>query len=222
MMLEMSNREIYSNFKIDYPNYHELTLETLLDLPNNIEFVGDEFYTMVDSRNSSSHVNVFAGYVSFQVRKTLSNIFLSMIQLGSIDLRYREEWDYLVLCERIPNGEDDYYLWDFGYTIYNNIIGCVIPVVVFYEDAKPYFEKFNTYEIIKPMNLSRLEYAILDKKPKSKYYRALEIVKYIINDIKVYDKKGIKVALMRNDFDKIWAEDCDLVLHELISIKKKK
>lgn len=216
MMLEMSKRPIYSNFKIDYPNYHKLDLITLLDIPNEIEFVGDEFYTMVDARNSMSHVNVFAGYISFQLRKTLTNIYITMIQLGSIDIRYRLEWDYLVECKRVSNGEEDWHLWDFLYVVYNNREKFVVPVIVSYEDAKPYFDKFNTYEIIKPMNISRLEHAILEKKPELEYARGLEILQVIKKDIRKTDKKGIKSALMRNGYDKIWADTVDIVMNDYI------
>ena len=215
MMVETSKRPIYSNFKIDYPGYVKLELETLLDLPSDIEFVGDEFYTLIDSRNSMSHINVFAGYISFQLRKTLMNLYITMIQLGSIDLRYRMEWDYLVECKRVSNDNLDWHFWDFLYTIYNNRLGVVIPVVVLYEDAKPYFDKFDTNEIIKPVNISRLEHAILVKKPKLLYERGLEIYGDIVDDIKKISKNGVKSALMRNDFDPIWSDVCFLILSDL-------
>ena len=214
MLLEDSKRPIYSNFKIDYPNYHKLDLITMLDLPNDIEFVGDEFYTMVDARNSMSHINQFAGYVSFELRKTNINIYLMMIQLGSVDLRFRYEWDYLVECKRIPNESDDWHFWDFSYTIYNNFLGVVIPVVVLYDDAKPYFKNYNTYEMIKPVNISRLEHAILIKNPELWYERGIEIFNDIKNSIIKFNKKGLKSALARNGYDPIWAEVCDLVLNE--------
>ena len=216
MMLEMSNRPIYSNFEIDYPTYNKLDLITMLDLPNGIEFVGDEFYTIIDARNSMSHINVFAGYISFQLRKTLTNIYISMIQLASIDIRYRMEWDYLVQCQRIPNDNLDWHFWDFGYVIYNNRLGVAIAVVVSYEDAKPYFEKFDTNEIIKPVNLSRLEHAILVKNPPLQYERGVEIYSDIKKDIRKNNKKGLKSALMRGGYDPIWIDVCDLVMNELV------
>lgn len=214
-MAGRSIRPAYSNVTFKIPNYIKFGLINLLNLPKHIELIMDEGYQMIDSRISMSYVNVGASHIAFQLRKTDTNIYLTVQQLGTIDKRYRGEWDYVVHCERINNGEKAWQHWDFGYTIYDKRWGTINPWYINYKHAEQYFKYFDTNQIIEPRNKSRIEYEILKTEPIELIYRAKEITKEIINkEPKLTSKKRAKIdiCLMEHNFDAIWGKEITKIL----------
>ena len=67
---------IYSNFEIKNENYNKLHLHTLLELPDTIILSMDEVYNLINARLSMSYVNIYAGHIAFQMRKTATLIFM--------------------------------------------------------------------------------------------------------------------------------------------------
>jgi len=218
-----SRRPVISNFKMKIPNrYVPLSLIKLLYLPKHIELVMDEAYSMIDSRISMSYVNVFCTYLAYQLRKTDINIFLTVIQLSSIDVRYREEWDYRVYCERIPNGHENWKLWDFSYTIADFRTKTVSVWTIKYQDVKWFFDLYDTYEIIEPRMKSRITFEILKSDPVQLINRAKEITKEIYSSLISGDKEDIKYCLNVNGHDEIWAGKVNTVLERYKAVKKAK
>lgn len=212
-VVKRSVRPVYSNFKMNHPNYRHLSYGGLLFIPKHIELLMDEFYNLADSRKSMSVFNIFCSYIAFQLRKTDTNIFVSAQQLGSIDIRYRNEWDYIVICERIDNGNLDWRLWDFGYTVYDKRQGTYRSWMIGYDDIKKTFGDFDTNEIVEPKNKSRLIHDILKNEPRLYLAKGIEICKVIKKNSKVRNQKEIKIALLRNDYDMVWSSLCSLILN---------
>ena len=205
-------RVIYSNFKLKHAKYIRLRLLDLLFLPKHIALVMDEFYSIADSRNSMSYVNVLCSYIAFQLRKTDTQIFITAQQLGSIDLRYRNEWDYVVICERVQNDKEDWHFWDFGYTIFDKRIGTSSKWIILYSHAKENFHLFDTNEIIEPRNKSRISYEFYKSEPKKLFLQGIKFAKIIKSNSNVRTKEKIELALLKNNIDPIWTKICYLIL----------
>ncbi len=51
----------------------------------------------------AKYTNLFLSYIVFQLRKTKRNIFVTVQEVSSIDIRYRRQWDYylefLIECD---------------------------------------------------------------------------------------------------------------------------
>ncbi|MBA7494957.1 hypothetical protein ES702_05535 [subsurface metagenome] len=211
-VLSASQRLIYSNFKIKFKNYKRLKLLDLLFLPKHIELVMDEFYSIADSRSSMSYVNVLCSYIAFQLRKTDTQIFITAQQLGSIDIRYRNEWDYVVLCNRIQNESEDWHFWDFGFVIFDKRTNTSNKWVIPYIHAKENFHLYDTNEIIEPRNKSRISYEFYKSEPKKLFLQGIKFAKIIKSNSNISTKEKIELALLKNNIDPVWTKLCYLIL----------
>ena len=216
MLLEASNRKIFSNFKINYPSYEKLTQSMLLNINDNCEIVMDEAYVWLESRSSMKYTNIFSSHVAFQLRKTQRNIFAIIQQVSTIDKRYREEWDFFIECERIPNDQENHNLWDFKYTIYNQKFKTNCSFKVEYERVIPYFKLFDTNEIVKVPAHSRMEYEMLKSEPFLWAKRANTIMKIIQKSKYTFTKptkSAIEFSLIMNNFDAIWSKPIYIIIN---------
>ena len=216
--LLFSNRIIYSNFKINHTNYRPLKLLDLIRLPKHIELILDEGYAIIDSRISMSYINVYSGYLAFQLRKTDRNIYITVQQLSSIDKRYRNEWDYFVECSRLYNGNVSWKKWDFNYIISDKRAETITNWIITYENATKFFGLYDTNEIIQPRNKSRIEYEFLKDEPEELWRVGLTITERIVRSIKSkkITKEIVEIALLKNGIDPIWKTICYLVLKDAI------
>ena len=199
-----SLRDIYSNVKINLPNYKKFELENLYDIPPNVELIFDEGYAIIDSRLSMGYIASAVTYIAFQLRKTNVNIFITAQQVGSIDVRYRKEWDYVVMCERSPNNKKDWRLWDFLYTILCKRTGTTTRWLWEYKKSLSNFFYYDTNQIIQPRNKSRIFYELKKTNPEMYYQWGLIIYKKIQDQIKKGTKNEIELTLLKNGYTSMW------------------
>lgn len=227
MALCHTGRKFFSNFKIDNWHYEHLGLEMLYDLPFGVEVFFDEFYALADSRISMSYVNRFASFVCFQLRKTDRNLFVSAQQFSTIDKRYREDYDYLLMCRRIPNEFDDRRLWDFSFTTYSKEFKTYETEYMSIENAIPFFDLYDTFEIIPPRNPSKLQYEVFKDESETlmKYARVYlqRVYPYFKENFLKYIKKKqdckdyLKLSLMDNGISEDWTNSCYLALKPVLA-----
>ncbi|MEM3871861.1 MAG: AAA family ATPase [Nitrososphaeria archaeon] len=107
-----SGEKIYSNYNLNFP--HEIiNLDTMLKMElQNATVVIDEIYIFMESRRSSSDINLILSYFIFQTRKRGVNLIYTAQKYSSVDIRLRELTDYVALAEK----EKDNNI--FHYTIY--------------------------------------------------------------------------------------------------------
>lgn len=212
------NRQLWANYNIELPNFHKCRMVDVLYLPQDIELILDETYNLIHSRLSMSYVNIYMGHIAFELRKTDTNIKVATLQLRTIDVLYREEWDYRVYCERIPNNESDWHFWDFLYEVHDHRKDTSKQWVMKYQDAEKIFPFFNTKEIIKPRFLSRIEYEFLSSDPLLISLRSEDLYKKIKDNLITDTKYEIEYQLKRAGFDKIWTHDVFLEMkHQQIA-----
>ena len=139
------------------------------------------------------------------------NIFITTLKFHTLDKRYREEWDYKIHCSRIPNENEHWRKWDYLYEITSAREETTSIWLLEYEKAKQYFQYYDTYEKVEPRAKSRMEWELLDGEPMLRTKRAHFMLKQIKKDMIDNTKNSIKLALMDNNFDKIWADTCYLI-----------
>lgn len=190
-----SKRDIYANYRLNLPKFKPLEVIDLLDLPNDVDVIIDEGYTWLESRISGSHLNRYLSYIVFQIRKRLIDVYVTAQMFSSIDVRFREQSDVIVKCERYGEA--------FHYSIYWLDSDVQRRFELSYEDAKKYFEVYDTYEIIEPYTKELLEKKILDNVPENRYKRIEKIGKGIkgeFDEIEV-THANVKFVLLKKGFD---------------------
>lgn len=169
------NRDIWSNFEIKIPNYKELDIPDLFNLPNNIVVIMDEGYAWIESRVSSSALNEYVSSIIFHTRKTFTDIYLTTPMLSTIDKRFRHQANYIIECEHRSNFESD----DFKYTFNDIDNNSYSKYTLSYNNAKKYFKLYDTYEKVDSHRKKGLEFNILKHYPKRLKIRVKEIIEIV-------------------------------------------
>lgn len=223
IMVLLSPLISFSNCKIKSGKYRPLTILGLYDLPEYCNIILDEAYAWIDARSSQKTINKHLSYLNFQLRKTKRDIFLTAQDQMSIDVRFRRIWDYLVICERVDNGNPDNELWDFQYTLFIQSTGFISsPKVLPYNDAKRYFEYFDTYEMVDIPERSKIEYELLKSEPIQYLTRAskmaVELKKSLF--LNSYTIDDISLGLLALGYDEIWTKIVHKIINKKITIER--
>jgi len=193
-------RTIYSNFKLNIPNYKPLSLFDLIDLENNINVFIDEAWTWIDSRVSGSAVNRYCSYVILQSRKTFTDVFITAQMFSTVDIRFRIQSNVIIKCKAI--GKQKYYKAvvpiKFQYTIINKENHSRNVKDLYFDDAIKYFKVFDTLEIIDSSEKEALEFYLVVKNPNMLKKKVIQIAKSIEPDINEITHPSVKFALLMN------------------------
>lgn len=189
-----SKRNIFANFNINLERYNKLEVDTLLDLPNNIDVYLDEAYTWLESRVSGKGLNRYLSYILLQSRKRNLDIYCTAQLFSTLDKRFREKSDIIIFCSKEKEG----YLYRINdmnhYTQKSFLLN--------FKEAEKYYDLYDTYEIVEPYEKSSLEFTLLQSNTDKLFQKAKEIAKKIYKDING-QKYGIthnsvKLALLKN------------------------
>lgn len=208
-----SKREVYSNFKIHIPNYKPLKITDLLDLKNNIDVFIDEGYTWLESRTSGSVLNRYLSYIVLQARKRLIDIIISAQMFSSLDVRFREQCDVVVKCQKIKKGK---VIKGFKYSFLFVEKNKVRTYFLKYKDAKKLFDIYDTYEIIE----SHVKDALILKlketeSPEEFWDEIVNISKAIKKDVKKLTHPRVLNALAKNGFQSTYESQVYAYLQDL-------
>lgn len=224
--LKDSERTIESNFGINLPNYKPLSFASLLHNKKPREVVLDEAYTYIESRTSMKYGNMLASYLLFQLRKLDVNIYIMVQDFSTVDIRFRNQWDYLIICSRKSSTIKRKEEWDFKYTIIKKVYkGISIgfkkkSFIMNYDYAKKnLFHLYDTNEIVDPQDASRIEYEILKTQPKRFAEQSLKLAGLIKPKLKNITMDSVKTACLIYGVDDIWAKNIYLLLKNYINIK---
>lgn len=166
-------RLIYSNFKLDLPNFRPFVLSKLSELPENINVFIDEGYILSESRRSSSNLNLIMTYIYNQSRKSKRDIYITSQLYSAIDKRFRLQANLVIECNKV-NG-------NFFYTITNRETGRITVKCLSKKFVQKLFEIYDTYEIIKPVNDVDLNFELIKNDPEQLLVKA-QIYGNLIDD----------------------------------------
>jgi len=192
-------RNIYSNYKLKLNNYIPLTITDILNMNrlNEGNIFLDEAYTWLEARTSGNALNLLTSYLIYQKRKRLLDIYLTAQMLSSLDKRARKLANIIIICETRVNFKKD----DFHFIYQDKDKGLETTFMIPYEIAKKYFKYYDTYEIIEPQNISRLEFNLLKNNPKRLIEKIKEIAKIIKPQISIITHDSVKTSLLINGFE---------------------
>lgn len=179
---------VYANYFLDIPNYKPLEVMDFLELKDNIDVIIDEGYTWLESRTSGFFLNRYLSYIVLQSRKRTIDIIVTAQIYSSVDVRFRNQTDVLVKCERV--GDDFYY--DFMRIDNYSTSKFILP----YQEAKKYFNLYDTYQIVEPHTKDALEMKLLESNPKKLYDKVSGIGELIKTDFK---NNGLKKKDVTHD-----------------------
>jgi len=138
--------------------YEYLDIEKLLNYENdnkqleNVTVGIDELTVLCgDCRRSSSKNNVIFSYLVLQSRKRNCNIYYTTQSMGMIDIRVVEHTHIVINAEKVY---DEYHneIPDVAHYEIVDLRDSNKPQLdEFWMNLKPYYEYYNTDEIIKPM-----------------------------------------------------------------------
>lgn len=200
LLAKKLKRPIYSNFKLNIPNYRPLDLVDLIDLETNVNIFIDEAYTWIDSRVSGSAVNRYCSYVILQSRKTFTDVFLTAQMFSTVDVRFRMQSNIIIKCKAI--GRQRFYKAivpiKFKYTTINRESKAKKVQDLYFENAVKYFQTYDTLEIIDSSEREQLEFYLIVKNPRRLKEKVLKISKAIEPDVKKITHPSIKFGLLMN------------------------
>lgn len=172
-------RSIFCNYHIDSERYNELDLEKMHEIASSI-IIGDEWYTEIDARNSSSKGNVYASYILNQSRKDENDFLITAQLFKSVDLRWREQSDYIVHCSREDDNKVD---GDFIFQLFKQsdsnpqLVKKKVTFTFMQENVFPFFN--TRQKILLPDKLRGMSFNVKE--------HLLEIEK-IVDDMILFDK----------------------------------
>lgn len=102
-------RDIWSNYGIKVERYHDLDPEQIEDLYDCV-ICGDELWSWLDCRVSGAKLNEYISYMLYTSRKSATRYIGTCQSFMSIDLRWRQMTDYIVMCKN--HGEPSEFLRD--------------------------------------------------------------------------------------------------------------
>lgn len=175
----LDKREVWSNFKINIPNYRKLDIPDLFTLKDNILILMDEGYSWIESRVSNTSLNEYISSIIFHTRKTFTDIYLTTPMLSAIDKRFRHQANYIIKCNHRSNFQYD----DFSYSFHNIDNGTYGIWNLPYSKAKKYFKLYNTYEKVESHRKKYLEFNIMKNYPERLKPIVLEITEMVRDNI---------------------------------------
>jgi len=138
---KMSNKQIISNYHLNIPYKPFSIYDFVNGKYNDCLVLIDEAYVFLESRISGSIRNRYMSYMLFQSRKKTIEIIMSMQLMNTVDLRYRELADVIVIC----NGMNKK---GFKYQVINRISQRMISLTMSHEKAETIYPLFDTNEVV--------------------------------------------------------------------------
>jgi len=174
-----SKTPVLANYKIESKNVALLDIGNLLHLPyNKCKVILDECYAYLESRMSMSKLNLYMSYILFQSRKRGIDFILTAQLASSIDNRFIQLADIIIVAQREKDG--------FKYYVTNNEIVKIFKIT--FVNAEKIWCRYDTSEVILPPQMQNLEteIQILDrKKLKIRLTELEKMFKKEYKDIKV-------------------------------------
>lgn len=198
MMAKESDVQVLSNYKLNIYGYRELTPQMLVDINEPSLIIIDEAYAWLESRLSNRDMNRYLSYILFQSRKRQLDFIITAQLLSTIDVRFRDMCNYLVLCQKLPDG--------FHFSIVKNSMYSHRPVELYmtWEQAETLYPLYDTMEKIDPIDADLMENIITESSPEDlnkliatlaneimNKYPNQKITKGMVKDYLIFSRKPV-------------------------------
>jgi len=189
-----SNKKIYANYTIKDEKFTKIEPIDLATLNEKAIIIIDEAYDWLESRISGRDINRFLSYILFQSRKRGIDFTLTAQLFSTIDVRFRQMANYFILAEEHPDG--------FAYKLIKNSLKHYgrVSFLLPFSEAEKYYDKYDTFEIINPIDDNMLE--AVASTPIEFNKRIDKIIKELKSKftLKKYTLPFVKNYLVRNNY----------------------
>lgn len=199
-----SKYDILGNFTLLLDNYTKIDPIDLQNFGFQKTILLDELYLWLDSRVSSSYRNRFITYILLQCRHRDIEVYGSLQMFMTADVRFRDMVNRIIYCSRKYKSGIEREFQDFRFEELNTYNGKEKRWTLSYEKAKPYFEIFNTKEIMEAEDQAHLDLEMLKKYPRKLYFRLSEIAKEIREKVRKITHDSVKMSLLKEGYDMTW------------------
>jgi hypothetical protein len=188
-----SSTNIFANYELRLPNYTPLEPELLMQKDTHGLIIIDEAYVWLESRTSGNKANRYLSYILYQSRKKGFNFILTAQNISSVDRRYREQADIIVLCNNNAKKQR------FEYFIYKKQFLSYLKAIRYlsYANAEKYYKYYDTAQLVMPPAMKKLSYS------------------FILNDNDKLDKLINKICSELHYIDKITKDNIERELIKL-------
>jgi len=145
--------DIYANYGLNFP-HSKLDIRDILESSTDLQNISiglDEITVFIDCRTSISKMNRLISYFILQTRKRNVSLYYTTQDFMMVDKRLTNHTHIQVICESLYRS-DGSMLEDFKrYTVFDKRdINRNIRPKTFMLDISPYYDKYDTNEIILP------------------------------------------------------------------------
>ena len=130
------------------------------------------------------------------------NIFLTVQQFSTIDVRYRNEWDLIIKCERVRSRYSERL--DFRYSFLNRDFkekSWRLP----YSAAEKLFGFYDTEEIVEPYDKDKLELDLLKNSPDKFFEKVRAVAEEVLPSLNVITRDSVRIGLLQLGYDNYYA-----------------
>ena len=192
----VSTKQVISNYNLGFPYKKFSMFDFAEGKYDNAIVLIDEAYSILESRNFMSSGNIALSYILFQSRKKSLDLVLTVQLNSTLDVRFRQLADIMITCVGLVKRKEEIY---FKYILFPR--GKIEKnLYLKLENAKKYFNLYDTNQIIQPIKRDKLLAEILN--PKEKMKKVKEIAEIILQKYlgKKITRSTIKYELFKNQF----------------------
>ena len=190
-------RSVYSNYKINIPNYHPLKPEMLETIDEPALIIVDEAYRWLEARTSGRTINRYMSYKLFQMRKKDRDYSLTDQLEETVDLRYRLMTNFEIHCHHIIDIGFQYIIFKHATFKEYQPRSVIMP----YSEAEKLYPLFDSWEE-QPIDQGMIFNITEDK---TEIIKAVdEIVDYLLTEgeISEYSKGDVADFCLRKGYPK--------------------
>lgn len=215
LFAKFSDVPVFSNYKINLENCHDLNLSEIAEMVNPCLTIMDEVYIFLESRTSGKETNRYLSYILYQSRKRELDFIVTAQDISTIDVRWRQQADFIISAYRMDN--------DFYYDIFEQggIFICTIRIPFEYAEAE-IFPLYNTLEKIETTKDISKEFTLLE--PQNEEKAISELISKLESEmpLKFWSKDMIKDVIAAERWpmsyaDKVFARAKRIIMREKLS-----
>ena len=141
------HRDVFANYNLHF-DHKKLNIKDMLDKKVSLMDVSvgiDELTLFADCRSSMGEMNKLMSYFILQTRKRNVCLYFTTQDFSMVDKRIMHHTFVRIFCSKVK-GDDNFRSFEI-IDIRDSLFS---PPQVFIMDIRPYFELFDTNEIIEP------------------------------------------------------------------------
>ena len=147
-----NGRKVFSNIRLRGIDYEHLNVLDIMGNENltNVSILIDEITVFMDCRSSISKMNKILSYFILQTRKRNCTLYFTTQDFSMVDKRLMKYCEIQVLCSKVYNSDGSDREGVHHYSIVDVRDIHDVKISRFYLDVRPYFDYYDTDEIIMP------------------------------------------------------------------------